>query len=102
MLDATFARSPWFGYTLKHRAVLVIRHAFGSLKHARQKILLHSAFHDLFLVNLLPRRKGRQPPALAGSSCSIPSKCMKNLREKVLGTQLKQRRRGAAGTDAAC
>ena len=45
----------WFGYTLKHRAVLVIRHAFGSLKNAQPKILLRLAsdLSYLFLVNLL-------------------------------------------------
>jgi len=80
-------------YIFKHWVVLVIGYAFGFLKHARWKILLCSAFHDLFLVNLLSWRKGRQVAKVApwaGSSCSIPSECVENLREKVLGIQLKE------------
>jgi len=86
-----------FGYILKLRAVLASWHALGSLKNAQQKILLRFAsnlriihFWRICCVEMNRRPASAPRVRLCFASCSIPSKCMNNLREKVLGTHVKR------------
>jgi hypothetical protein len=96
MLDAAFGCRPCgFRYILKQRAVLVIRHPFRSLQKCAAKD------SSSFCVELESSIFGESAFMVSGScwqerhsqvtlSCSRASKCMKNLREKVLGTNVKE------------
>ena len=95
--STAITKSFWFGYILKLRAVLASWHALGSLKNAQQKILLRFAsnlriihFWRICCVEMNRRPASAPLVRLCFASCSIPSKCMNNLREKVLGTHVKR------------